>query len=71
MCRLGNQQQLNYVLLRYNITRQGRRFPMLRHKGFTFSYEPLEHKEVVQRLSKKPFYNPEGRIVPKHYKKRN
>jgi hypothetical protein len=50
---------------------KGRRFPMLRHKGFTFSYEPLEHKEVVQRLSKKPFYQPEGRIVPKHYKKRN
>ena len=50
---------------------KGRKHPMLRHKDHTFSYEPLEMKEVVQRLSKKRNYWPEGRNTPKHYKKRN
>lgn len=46
------------------------RNPELRHKGHVFSYEPMDMKEVVQRLSKPHNYQPVNRVVPKHYKKR-
>ncbi|WP_394267721.1 HNH endonuclease [Limosilactobacillus vaginalis] len=36
------------------------RNPELRHKGHVFSYEPMDMKEVVQRLSKPSNYKPKG-----------
>jgi len=56
-------------ICRQDITK-GRHHPMLRHKGYTFSYEPLSQNVVVQRLSKKRNYHPDDRRTPKHYKKR-
>nr|DAO81460.1 MAG TPA: homing endonuclease [Caudoviricetes sp.] len=47
-----------------------RKNPELRHKNHVFSYEPMDMKEVVQRLSKPRNYQPVNRVVPKHYKKR-
>lgn len=37
---------------------KGRRHPVIRHKGFTFSYTQLNKEEVVQRLSKKRNFKP-------------
>ena len=50
---------------------KGAKNPAIRHKGHVFSYEPMEQEEVVQRLSKRPNYKPDNRVVPRHYRKRN
>ncbi|WP_230678527.1 HNH endonuclease [Lacticaseibacillus zhaodongensis] len=50
---------------------KGMKNPAIRHKGHVFSYKPMDQEEVVQRLSKRPNYKPDNRVVPHHYRKRN
>lgn len=49
---------------------RGCKNPEIRHKNHVFSYEPMDMKEVVQRLSKPRGFHPDNRVVPKHYKRR-